>query len=67
MTDTDKILLSGRSRGEEIRIKSHGNAVVLEPIPKDWAWLDALVGPLDEDFVRTVNQQPKQQQPSILR
>jgi hypothetical protein len=25
--------------------------------PKDWAWLDALAGPLDEDFVRAATEQ----------
>jgi antitoxin VapB len=24
--------------------------VVLESVPQDWAWLDALAGPVDEDF-----------------
>jgi hypothetical protein len=26
--------------------------------PEDWAWLDALVGPLDEDFVRAATEEP---------
>ena len=42
--------------------KSYGDQVILEPIAKDWAWLDALVGPIDEDFARAVNEQPDQQQ-----
>jgi hypothetical protein len=25
---------------------------------EDWAWLDALVGPLDDDFVRAATEQP---------
>jgi hypothetical protein len=25
---------------------------------EDWAWLDALVGPLDDDFVRAATEEP---------
>jgi antitoxin VapB len=39
-----------RFDGDEVRIRRHGGAVVLEPIPAGWDWLDALVGELDEDF-----------------
>src|SRR5712691_4434571 len=28
----------------------------------DWAWLDAIVGPLDDDFVQAVNEKPGQQE-----
>jgi hypothetical protein len=34
---------------------------MVEPPNKDWAWLDALVGPLDDDFVEAVNEPPVQQ------
>jgi antitoxin VapB len=67
-----KIFWSGRSQavrlpkdyrfqGEEVRIRRHGNAVILEPIAEDWAWLDSIVGKLDEDFVQAVSEQPEQQ------
>jgi antitoxin VapB len=29
-----------------------------EPSPNDWAWLDAIAGALDEDFVQAVEEQP---------
>jgi len=35
------------------RRKASGNAR-----PEDWAWLDALVGPVDEDFVRAATEEP---------
>ena len=71
--DTAKIFWSGRSQAvrlpkgyrfqtEEVRIRRHGNAIILEPIAKDWAWLDAIVGELDADFVQAVNEQPPQQE-----
>lgn len=27
-------------------------------IAQDWTWLDALSGPIDEDFVRAVDEKP---------
>lgn len=59
--ETAKIFWSGRSQAvrlpkafrfdsQEVRIRRHGNAVILEPVDHDWAWLDALTGPVDEDF-----------------
>lgn len=59
--ETARIFWSGRSQavrlpkefrfeGEEVRIRRHGAAVILESIPKDWAWLDTLAGPVDADF-----------------
>jgi antitoxin VapB len=77
MMQTAKLFWSGRSqavrlpkefrlRGGEVRIRRHGNAVILEPLADDWGWLDALAGPLDEDFVRAVNEQPQpQERPAI--
>jgi antitoxin VapB len=71
-TTTAKVFWSGRSQAvrlpkefrfdtDEVRIRRHGAAVILEPIPKDWAWLDALVGPLDEDFVKAAQEEPPEQ------
>ena len=51
-----------RFRGGEVRIRRHGNAVILEPVAEDWSWLDAIVGKLDDDFVGAVNEQPEQQE-----
>jgi antitoxin VapB len=74
---TAKLFWSGRSqavrlpkdfrfRGKEVRIRRHGNAVILEPVADDWSWLDALAGPLDEDFVRAVAEQPPSQERPAL-
>lgn len=71
--DTAKLFWSGRSQavrlpkdfrflGEEVRIRRHGNAVILEPIAEDWNWLDAIVRKLDDDFVAAVEEQPEQQE-----
>jgi antitoxin VapB len=70
--DRAKIFWSGRSQavrlpknfrfeGEEVRIRRHGSAVILEPMTEDWSWLDSLVGRLDKDFVEAVNEKPDQQ------
>jgi antitoxin VapB len=37
---------------------AHGAAVILEPIAVDWTWLDALVGPVDADCQRSIDEQP---------
>ena len=77
MMKTAKLFWSGRSQavrlpkefrfdGDQVRIRRHGDQIILEPIAKDWAWLDALVGPVDEDFARAVNERPDQQQRSEL-
>lgn len=74
-----KIFWSGRSQavrlpkdfrfsGEEVRIRRHGNAVILEPIPTDWTWLDALAGKLDDDFVDGVLEDaPEQERPALKK
>jgi len=67
--ETAKLFWSGRSQavrlpkdfrieGSEVRIRRHGAAVILEPIAVDWAWLDALSGPVDDDFQQAVGEQP---------
>jgi antitoxin VapB len=74
---TAKLFWSGRSqavrlpkdfrfRGKEVRIRRHGNAVILEPLADDWSWLDALAGPLDDDFVRAVAERPRSQERPAL-
>jgi antitoxin VapB len=71
--ETAKVFWSGRSQavrlpkefrfdGNEVRIRRHGTAVILEPIPTDWAWLDALTGPVDADFRLSATEQPAPQE-----
>lgn len=71
--ETARIFWSGRSQavrlpkdyrfeGEEVRIRRHGAAVILEPIPADWAWLDALSGRLDDDCIEAAMEQPPMQE-----
>jgi len=75
--ETARLFWSGRSQavrlpkdfrfqGEEVRIRRHGNSVILEPIADDWSWLDAIAGKLDEDFVQAVSEQPKEQKRPAL-
>lgn len=65
--DTAKIFWSGRSQAvrlpksfrfdtEEVRIRRHGQAVILEPVAQDWQWLDQLAGTLDADFVQATRE-----------
>lgn len=53
-----------RFEGDEVRIRRRGAGVILEPIPVDWLWLDELtsLGPLDDDAVEAVNEQPQPQE-----
>jgi antitoxin VapB len=75
---TAKLFWSGRSQsvrlpkefrfsGREVKIHRHGSAVILEPIAEDWSWLDAIAGPIDEDFAEAAAEQPNQQpaQPAL--
>jgi antitoxin VapB len=74
-----KIFWSGRSQavrlpksfrfpGKEVRIRRHANAVILEPVAADWAWLDAIAGKLDQDFAEAVDEHPgKQRRPALQR
>jgi antitoxin VapB len=72
-----KLFWSGRSQavrlpkefrlpGEEVQIRRHGNAVILEPLTDDWSWLDAIAGQLDEGFAQAVEEQPQQQERPAL-
>jgi antitoxin VapB len=69
---TAKVFWSGRSQAvrlpkefrfdaDEVRIRRHGATVILEPLPKNWAWLDALIGPVDEDFASATEEEPSDQ------
>ena len=72
-----KLFWSGRSQavrlpkdfrfeGEEVRIRRHGDAVILEPIAKDWAWLDQITGPVDADFAEAARETPADQERPAL-
>jgi antitoxin VapB len=66
--DTAKVFWNGRSQAvrlpkdyrlgtKEVRVRRHGSAVILEPMPDNWQWLDSLVGPVDEDFAAAAGEQ----------
>lgn len=74
---TAKVFWSGRSQavrlpkefrfeGEQVRIRRRGPAVILEPIPADWSWLDRLTGQLDDDFTREATRRPQPQKRPAL-
>ena len=71
--ETAKLFWTGRSQavrlprafrfeGEEVRIRRVGAAVVLEPVADDWAWLDAVTGPVDGDFAAAAGEEPGEQE-----
>ncbi|PRD50557.1 type II toxin-antitoxin system antitoxin VapB [Phyllobacterium myrsinacearum] len=68
-----KIFWSGRSQAvrlpkefrfdaAEVRIRRHGQSIILEPVPENWAWLDALTAPVDDDFAKAANEKPAAQE-----
>ncbi|MFT4102558.1 MAG: type II toxin-antitoxin system VapB family antitoxin [Burkholderiaceae bacterium] len=74
---TARIFWSGRSQAvrlpkdfrfaaDEVRIRRHGEAVILEPVATDWSWLQDVQGPLDRDFVEAAEQDMPQQQRTNL-
>jgi antitoxin VapB len=78
--DRARVFWSGRSQavrlpkeyrfeGTEVRIRRQGSAVILEPIPTDWRWLDELISSgLDSDFIEAVEEQPEdQERPGLER
>ncbi|MBI2383736.1 MAG: antitoxin [Gammaproteobacteria bacterium] len=75
--ETAKLFWSGRSQavrlpknyrfdGKEVRIRRRGNAVILEPVPESWDWLDAISGRLDQDFVGAVEEKPQTQERAAM-
>lgn len=67
--DTAKLFWTGRSQavrlprayridGDAVRIRRAGAAVVLEPLPVSWAWLDGLQ-PVDADFLERGRDPPQ--------
>ncbi|MFM2069096.1 MAG: hypothetical protein RLZZ584_4005 [Pseudomonadota bacterium] len=79
LVDTAKLFWTGRSQavrlpkdfrfdGSEVRIRRQGQAVILEPLAADWAWLDALPGALDADFEQAASERaPAQERPELDR
>jgi len=75
--ETAKLFWNGRSQavrlpkeyrfeGEEVRIRKRGNAVILEPVADDWAWLDNLPGKFDDDMIAAVNEPvPQRERPEL--
>ena len=75
--ETAKIFWSGRSQAvrlpkefrfdtDEVRIRRHGSGIILEPIDRDWAWLDELIGPVDDDLAQAADEQPCEQDRPVL-
>ncbi|WP_047461165.1 AbrB/MazE/SpoVT family DNA-binding domain-containing protein [Rhizobium rhizogenes] len=71
--DTAKIFWSGRSQAvrlpkefrfdtDAVRIRRQGQAIILEPIVEDWDWLEAVTGPVDQDFAEAATEQPVEQE-----
>ena len=72
-----KVFWSGRSQAirlpkeyrfdtDEVRVRRHGATVILEPISRDWAWLDDIAGPFDPDFVAATEEEvPAQSRPGL--
>ena len=67
--DTAKVFWSGRSQavrlpkefrvdGREVRIRRRGNAIILEPVPETWEWLDRIVETVDKDFASAALEEP---------
>lgn len=73
-SDRAKVFWSGRSQavrlpkeyrfdGNEVRIRRRGDAVILEPIPTDWRWLEELISTgIDDDFVEALEERPAEQE-----
>jgi len=71
--DKAKLFWSGRSQAvrlpkeyridaDEVRIRRRGDAIILEPIPKDWSWLDEVAGKMSDDFMKDGREQPPMQE-----
>lgn len=70
MKQTARLFWSGRSQavrlpkefrfdGDRVQVRRHGSAVILEPIPEDWSWLDEIRGQFDEDTLKAALEQPE--------
>ncbi len=77
MSATAKVFWSGRSQAvrlpkefrldaREVRVRRHGNNLILEPIAEDWDWLDAVTGEVDADFkAAALEKMPDQERPEL--
>jgi len=77
IVDTAKLFWTGRSQavrlpkdyriaGDHVRIRRHGAAIIIEPVPSDWSWLDALCGQLDADAADAALEKPEEQKRPTL-
>jgi antitoxin VapB len=68
--ETAKVFWSGRSQAvrlpkefrvdaKEVRLKKRGQQIIMEPVPENWDWLDAIAGTLDQDFLDAALEQPE--------
>jgi antitoxin VapB len=67
--NTAKVFWSGRSQAirlpeefrfdtDEVRIRRHGDMLILEPLSRDWSWPELIVGPIDDDFLAATEESP---------
>ena len=67
-----KVFMTGRSQAarlpkefrfkrDKVRIRTEGDAVILEPLSGDWSWLDAIKRPVDADFLKAAAERPGEQ------
>lgn len=72
-----KVFWSGRSQAvrlpkefrfdaDEVNIRREGDTVILEPIAKNWDWLNKLTGSFDDAFIAAVEEEvPQQERPEL--
>jgi antitoxin VapB len=57
-----------RFEGTEVPIQRRGDAVILQPIPTDWRWLNELSFGLDDDFVDSLEERVEdRERPALER
>lgn len=75
--NTAKVFWTGRSQavrlpkefrlaGTSVRIRRRGAAIVLEPLPRDWTWLDSLSRQFDPDAKAAALEKPSPQKRSSV-
>lgn len=55
-----------RLESSEVRMRRHGEALILEPVTGDWAWLSDVIGPVDRDFEEATTHRSESQERSEL-
>jgi antitoxin VapB len=50
-----------RLESEAVQVRREGNAVILEPMPGTWDWLQARVQPLDDDVQAALDEEVPEQ------